>query len=237
MDRCDTRKVWHQEITLLSGPWDPNPALGLQDVWGEALQPLTPPEWEREKKRDKRTLETLQKLESLWIPAQCEAAELWEQTMPLLWHGKVDTAGRDPQRNNRMWIRTFLWCKKLKPTKYRRLALTLQTLPRHTTNCHLFATETFVIPAGVGPQDKFLIKLATKSYCVVKADIPGKIRGSDNATISLFTTTTSLKGTKNLSFSPYLSVNILCAEGVSATIPKHTCVKCTPRRPWPALWP
>lgn len=116
------------------------------------------------------------------------SSELWEQTMPLVWHGKVDTAGRDPQRNNSMWIRTFLWFKKLKPSKYRRLVLTLQTLPQHITNCHIFATETFVIPAGVGPQDKFLIKLATKSYCVVKPDIPG---------------------------------NILCVEGIGATISKH----------------
>lgn len=128
------------------------------------------------------------------------SSELWEQTMPLLWHGKVGTEGWDPQRNNRMWIRTFLWFKKLKPTKYKRVVLRPQTLPQHITNCHIFATETFVIPAGVGPQDKFLIKLVTMSYCVVKLDILGKIRGSNNDTISLLTTTTSLKGTKNVSF-------------------------------------
>lgn len=128
------------------------------------------------------------------------SSELWGQTMPLLWHGKVDTEGWDPQRNNRIWIRTFLWFKKLKPTKYKRLVLRLQTLPQHITNYHIFATETFVIPAGVGPQDKFLIKLVTKSYRVVKSDIPGKIRGSNNDTIFLLTTTTSLKGTKNISF-------------------------------------
>lgn len=86
--------------------------------------------------------------------------------------------------------------------------LTLQTLPEHITNCHIFATETFVIPAGIGPQDKFLIKLATKSYCVVKLDIPGQIRGSNNATISFLTTTTSLQKAKKYSFPPNLSVNI-----------------------------
>lgn len=132
--------------------------------------------------------------------------------MPLLWHGKVDTAGRDPQRNNGMWIRTFLWFKKLKPSKYRRLVLTLQALPQHITNCHRVATETFVIPAGMGPQDKFLIKLATKSRCVVKVDILGKIRGSDNDPISLLNTTTSLKGTKNILFPLFICEYFVCGR-------------------------
>ena len=63
-----------------------------------------------------------------------------------------------------------------------------------------------MITGEVGPQDKVFIKLATKTYHVVKIlklDVPGKIqkdsRAQNNNTISLLTTTTLLKRTKNIS--------------------------------------
>lgn len=72
----------------------------------------------------------------------------------------------------------------------------------------------FLITIGVGQHDKVLIKLATRAYHVVtilKLDVLGKIqkesRAQNNTTISLLTTTTLLRRTKNISsiFSLFIS--------------------------------
>lgn len=100
----------------------------------------------------------------------------------------------------------FIIILKVNANKVEKTAIKISTALSTCNQLSYLSQETFVITVGVGPQDKVLIKLATKTYHVVKIlklyvrrKIQKDSRAQNNNTISLLTTTTLLKRTKNIS--------------------------------------
>lgn len=100
----------------------------------------------------------------------------------------------------------FIIILKVNANKVEKTAIKISTALSTCNQLSYLSQETFVITVGVGPQDKVLIKLVTKTYHVVKIlklyvrrKIQKDSRAQNNNTISLLTTTTLLKRTKNIS--------------------------------------
>lgn len=179
MDRCDTRKP-----LPVCGVWSlgPKPGFGAAGCVRGGSAHLT--HWVREKGGKKDNVLHLGNSAQLGKAVNScsvgSSSELWEQTMPLLWHSKVDTAGRDPQRNNRMWIRTVLWFKKVKANQVQKTGVKASNTPSTHNQLSHTCHRDICDPSWGGATGQILNQTGDQVILCGQTKYPWKIRGSNN---------------------------------------------------------